>query len=108
MLAVSVDLGTIKVAGKAPNLTLALSSSLTIALPPLWADAPTAKELCHASSTGRLWISKAGSCQIDISSLINNEVPDPASFDPSIMAAIASFLSECPVRSPWLGGTSSS
>lgn len=100
MLAVSVDLGTIKVAGKAPNLTLALSSSLTIALPPLWADAPTANELCHASSTGRIWISKAGSCQVDISSLVNNEVPDPASFDPSIMAAIASFLSDCPVRKP--------
>jgi hypothetical protein len=100
MLAVSVDLGTIKVAGKAPNLTLTLSSSLTIALPPSWSEASTAEELYQASSTGRIWISKAGSCQVDISSFVNNEVPGPASLDPSIMAAIASFLSDCSVRGP--------
>ena len=97
MLTASVDLGRIKVAGKTPNLTLSLSSSLTIALPRSWSEVPTAEELCHASSTGNIWISKAGSCQIDILSLVNNQVPDATSLDPSIMTAIAGFLPECTV-----------
>jgi hypothetical protein len=107
MLAVSVDLGTIKVAGKTPNLSLTLSSSVTIALPSSWSETPTAEELCHASSTGRIWISKAGSCQVDMSSLVNNEVLNPASFDPSIVAAIANFLPECSVCVPRLGDVNS-
>ena len=102
MLTVSVDLGSVKVAGKTPYLTLSLSSSLTIALPPSWPEAPTAEELCQASSTGNIWISKAGSCQIDILSLVNNQVPDTTSLDPSIMTAIAGFLPECTVISPFV------
>jgi hypothetical protein len=97
MLAVSVDLGSFKVAGKTPSLTLSLSTSMTIALPPLWLEAPTAKELCRASATGTVWISKAGSCQIEMSTLINGQVPDTASFDPTIIAAMTSFLPDCPV-----------
>ncbi|KAL2141744.1 hypothetical protein VTI28DRAFT_2055 [Corynascus sepedonium] len=64
MLAVSIDLGSIRVAGKTPNLSLTLSSSIYIALPPSWSGSPTPAELCQASSSGKIWISKAGSCQI--------------------------------------------
>lgn len=103
MLTASVDLGSIRVAGKTPNLTLSMSSSLTIGLPPSWPEAPTAEELRHASSTGKIWISKTGSCQIDMLSLINNQVPDATSLDPNIMTAIAGFLPECSVSSLIVG-----
>lgn len=100
MPGVSVDLGSVKVAGKRSNLSLTLSSSCSIALPSTWAANPTAEDLSHASSSGTLWISKAGSCQIDISTLINDEVPDTGNFDPSIMAAVADFASDSSVRFP--------
>ncbi|KAH6850907.1 hypothetical protein B0I37DRAFT_429233 [Chaetomium sp. MPI-CAGE-AT-0009] len=95
MLTVSVDLGRIKVAGKTPNLSLTLSSSCTVALPSPWTDSPSAKELSQATSAGEIWISKAGSCQVEILTLINDELPDTESLDPSIMTAIANFAPDC-------------
>jgi hypothetical protein len=97
MPAVSIDLGKIKVAGKTPNLSLTLSSSCTVALPAPWTHSASATELCQASSMGDIWISKAGSCQIDVSTLINGQVPDAESLDPSIMTAVANFASDCSV-----------
>jgi len=104
MPSVSVDLGSLKVAGKRPNLALTLSSSCSLNLPPSWSASPSAENLSHASSSGTLWISKAGSCQIEVSTLVNDEVPDAVSFYPSIMAAVADFVSECPVSSPYPAG----
>ena len=108
MLGISVDLGSIKVAGKRPNLSLTLSTSFSIIMPPSWRAIPTAEELRLAFSTGKIWISKAGSCQIDVLSLVNGEVPTTASFDASIIAAIANFTSECPVSRPLLHDADSS
>ncbi|KAK3297643.1 uncharacterized protein B0H64DRAFT_457970, partial [Chaetomium fimeti] len=44
-----------------------------------------------------IWISKAGSCRIEILTLINDKLPDAESLDPSIMSAIANLASDCPV-----------
>lgn len=96
MLDALVDLGSIKVTGKKPNLSLTLSSSFTISPPPLWPITLTADELSRASSTGNIWVSKAGSCQIEVLTLVNDEPPDFA-FEPSTVAAIVSLASECPV-----------
>ena len=96
MLDVSVDLGSIKIAGKKPSLSLTISSSITITLPLSWPETPTADELCQASTAGKIWISKAGSCQIDILTRVNDELHDSI-FEPNTMAAIVNLTSECPV-----------
>ncbi|KAK4132866.1 hypothetical protein BT67DRAFT_383879 [Trichocladium antarcticum] len=96
MLDALVDLGSIKVTGKKPNLSLTVSSSFTISPPPLWPITLTADELSRASSSGNIWVSKAGSCQIEVLTLVNDEPPDFA-FEPSTVAAIVSLASECPI-----------
>jgi hypothetical protein len=101
MLDVSMDLGSIKVAGKKPSLFLTISSSITITLPLSWPETPTTDELFQASTAGKIWISKAGSCQIDILTRVNDELHDSV-FEPSTMAAIVNLASECPVSSPLL------
>ncbi|KAL2019134.1 hypothetical protein VTK56DRAFT_10085 [Thermocarpiscus australiensis] len=97
MLASSVDLGSIKVAGKKSSLSLTLSSSFMITLPPSWPEPPTANELCQASLAGEIWISKAGSCLVEVLTLVNDKNPDTVGFDPGVVAAVVSLSSECPV-----------
>ncbi|KAK3304314.1 uncharacterized protein B0T15DRAFT_236431 [Chaetomium strumarium] len=95
MLVVPIDLGSIKVSGKQPNLSLVLSSSFVIALPTSWTHLPTAQELYEASSLGKLWISKAGSCRIEVLGLDSNE---PSSvIDQHTMSAIVNLVQDCPV-----------
>jgi hypothetical protein len=96
MLGVSVDLGSIKLAGK-NRLSLTLSSSLAISLPPSWSAPPAAEDLFKAFLAGSLWVSKAGSCQIKFFTLINGELLESATFSPALIATIASLASECSV-----------
>lgn len=99
---VSVDLGCIKVVGKKPSVSLTLSSSITVRPPPSWPTTltPTAHELSQACSAGEIWISKGGSCQIELSSLVNDR-PPASFFEPSLEATVVNLASECPV-STWL------
>ncbi|GAB1313253.1 hypothetical protein MFIFM68171_03463 [Madurella fahalii] len=97
MVAVPIDLGSIKVTGKKHNLSLTLSSSFTIMLPPSWSTSYTADELRKAFLAGELWVSKPGSCRIEFLTLLNSGLCGGASLDPSVIAAIISLASECPV-----------
>lgn len=102
MVIVSVDLGSIKVTGKKHGLSLELSSSFTIMLPAFWPASCVQDELCNASMAGKLWVAKAGSCQIEFVTLFNGLQPEHAGLDPSIMAAILGLASDCPVSSHYV------
>jgi hypothetical protein len=103
MLVVPIDLGSVKVSGKKPSLSLLLSSSFAIALPPPWTHLLTAQELYEASSSGKIWISKAGSCQVDILGLDSDK---PSSvIDHHTMTAIVNLVQDSPVRTLGLSRT---
>lgn len=103
MVVASVDLGSIEVARKKPRVSLTLSTSFTIALPPSWSEPPTADELHQASSAGRIWVSKAGSCHVEVLTLINDERADSV-LEPNLMATIVNLVSECSVSSASFSG----
>ena len=106
MVTVIVDLGSITVKGKHPGLSLALSSSAMIALPPSWDwSPPTARELCEASAAGKIWVAKAGSCRVDFAANVNDGLLNDI-FGQATMTAIVNLPSECPVSEKvvsWLG-----
>lgn len=93
-VSISLSLGSIKVAGKTPNLVVTLSSTLTLALPAPFGENTTAEELREASAEGRIWVSKAGGCRVDVESLVDGEVWGGGM---GVMAAVAGFLEACPV-----------
>jgi len=81
MPAVSIDLGSIEVSNKHSFSSLTLSSSFSIVLPPEWPETTTAAELCDASSAGDIWISKAGSCLVEVLTLVGGEISGDYGFD---------------------------
>ncbi len=100
---VSINLGSIKVAGKTPNLVVTLSSTLVLALPASFGEETTAVDLRQASAEGRIWISKAGGCRVDVESLVNGEglMDGGGGLDQSVVAVVGGFLEGCSVS--WFG-----
>ncbi|KAK4162234.1 hypothetical protein QBC43DRAFT_215789, partial [Cladorrhinum sp. PSN259] len=98
MLAGKVDLGSIKLAKKRSRLSLDLTSSCTILFPNTTRKKlPTAAELSEASSSGQIWISKAGSCQLDFLTLVNGEPLNDSPADPTLVSMVAHLSAECQV-----------
>jgi len=99
MPAGEVSLGSIHLTGKGSRLSLALESSFAIWFPNTTrTDLPTATEISEASASGRLWISKAGSCRLDFMTLMNDKPLEDSSADPTMVSMIANLAAECQVR----------
>lgn len=99
MLAGEVDLGSIDLARKGSRLSLALESSCAIWFPNTTrTDLPTATEISEASASGQLWISKAGSCQLNFLALMNDKPLEDSSADPTLVSMVANLVAECQVR----------
>ncbi|KAK3989796.1 hypothetical protein QBC44DRAFT_77868 [Cladorrhinum sp. PSN332] len=98
MLEGELDLGSIKLAGRRTRLSLTLESSCAFSfLNATRKELPTAVELAEASSSGQIWISKAGSCQLNFATLINGEPLDDSSADTTLVSMIANLAAECQV-----------
>jgi hypothetical protein len=95
MTAVAIDLGRIEVSNKHSLSSLTLSSSFSIILPPGWPKPATAAELCDASSAGEIWMSKAGSCLVEVLTLIDGEVSEISW--PGADSVFSEFVAECAV-----------
>jgi len=106
---VAIDLGSIKVASKqsgapgagATRTSLTLSSSFSVALPPSWPACTTASELAASSRRGDIWIAKAGSCLVEVETLIDggrNNVGVSPELDTVELLEIADLVASCAVR----------
>ncbi|KAK0651435.1 hypothetical protein B0T16DRAFT_453900 [Cercophora newfieldiana] len=95
MTAVTIDLGQIEVSNKHSLSSLTLSSSISIVLPPAWPAATTAAELCDASSEGEIWISKAGSCLVEVQTLLDGEGAWSSGFD--IGSVFSELVADCTI-----------
>jgi len=106
---VSIDLESIRVASKqsgsagaGPTTTsLTLSSSFSVALPPSWPASTTASELAASSRRGDIWVAKAGSCLVEVDTLIDggrNNVGVSSELDAVELLEIADLVAGCAVR----------
>ncbi|KAK3320884.1 hypothetical protein B0T19DRAFT_251794 [Cercophora scortea] len=101
MPAVAIDLGNIKTSTRKPSkLSLTLSVSCTIVLPPSWPGPPTAPQICASSQAGDLWVAKAGSCQLDFLTLINGEPLERLEIDQVLASEIINLVDACSVTAP--------
>ncbi|KAK5660948.1 hypothetical protein OQA88_12323 [Cercophora sp. LCS_1] len=72
-----VDLGSIQVTGGGSGelgLSVVLSSSFSVILPPSWKGSATATELHRASQAGEIWITKDYSVLIEVLTLVEGKV----------------------------------
>ncbi|KAK1761403.1 hypothetical protein QBC47DRAFT_428862 [Echria macrotheca] len=91
MTTVAIDLGSVKVTSTRSAVSLVLSSSFSVTLPPRWSRENTAVELCTASRAGDIWVSKAGVCRIGFLA----RLPDGLDAGPALK--IVHQASECRV-----------
>ncbi|KAK4190018.1 hypothetical protein QBC35DRAFT_544117 [Podospora australis] len=97
MQVVGIDLGNIEVIPKNSYFSLTLSASCSLSLPSAWKATPDAIALSQASSAGDIWISKAGSCQIEFSTLLNGSPFDESIFGEEAIPVVAHLAAECRV-----------
>jgi len=98
MPAITVDLGNVTVRRSETNtFSLSLTSSCTIDLPPTWTESPNASEIASAVKEGTLWITKAGSCQLDFAVLVNGNPPSEEDIGEATLLKILDLVAECPV-----------
>lgn len=95
----TVDLGNVTVRKtQASAFSLSLTSSCTVDLPPTWTGPPNASEIANAVKGGTLWITKAGSCQLDFAVLVNGKPPSEGDIDEPTLLKILDLVAECPVN----------
>ncbi|KAK3943449.1 hypothetical protein QBC46DRAFT_254129 [Diplogelasinospora grovesii] len=92
-----VDLGDLKLVKKPSNLSLALSSSVSVTLPPGCPEPVTAAELCQLSKSGRIWIAKGGSCQINFRTLVNAKPAASLGLSAKRLSDVLDLAADCPV-----------
>lgn len=84
--------GKLQVASRNSKVSLSLSSSFTLALPPLPAEPVTAADISLLSRTGQLWIAKATSCRLEVVCSAEGMELDPR----AVQTCIDSIV-DCPV-----------
>ncbi|KAK0674680.1 hypothetical protein QBC41DRAFT_342120 [Cercophora samala] len=90
------DLGSIEVVTKNSDLSVVLTCSCILSLPAIWDDVPDAIELYEASSEAVIWIAKAGGgCQVEFSTLVNDNPLDLAGLDYDTEVTISHLAAGC-------------
>lgn len=85
--------GELQLACRNSQLSLSLSSSFTLALPPLDTEPVTADDISHLSRTGQLWIAKANPCRLVVVSSIEG-----LDLDERALRSCIDSIIDCPVR----------
>lgn len=85
--------GKLQVSCRNSRLALSLSSSFTMALPPLSTEPVTAADISQLSRTGQLWIAKANHCRLEVISSVEGE-----DLDGNAIRACINSIADCPVR----------
>jgi hypothetical protein len=93
-----MNLGSFTLAKQGSQLTLALSSSITLKLPANYADNYDIANISEEVRTGRLWIAKSSSCRLEFEISLQEcmLLKGNENFQGS-MEVILGLVSKCPV-----------